>query len=124
MHGSYYNIPSNVTIIIVLPEPTMTKENLKQVILTVSPSKRESLWKMWIPPARMKAIEQSTLEDDQMECFVQYIVTYTPYAVWSEISQRLYEKGERAALEIARSFLQPSSNGGIEPLKLITSLRL
>ena len=97
----------------------MTKENLKQVILTVSPSNRKSLWKMWIPPARMKAIEQGTLEDDQVEHFVHYIVTYTPYAVWSEISQRLYEKDEGAALEIARSFLQPSSNGGIEPLKLL-----
>ena len=76
-----------------ISESTMTEENLKKVAKAVNPDNRINLWKMWIPPARIDAIMRSYPEvDSQTEHFVGYIITYSPFAVWSKIAQGLYEK--------------------------------
>ena len=84
----------------------MTAENVKKVILEVLPESRLTLWRHWIPPGRIDTIigKQSYSPGVHDEQLIEYIIKYSPYAVWSKIAQQLYEKGEKRALETAKQF--------------------
>ena len=90
------------------------RENYAQKCVTIVANEtRKILCEIHAPIFTVDAIMRSYPEvDSQTEHFVGYIITYSPFAVWSKIAQGLYEKGERKALEIARFnlFIPPRSN--------------
>ena len=66
---------------------------------------------MYIPPARLDAIESGI--SDQLHASVDYYVSCDPFAQWSALAEYLYDVGEMAALEKAKTYIEAKHEGTV-----------
>ena len=81
------------------PDPTLTVENVGQVMEKVEPKVKMQVWKS------LEVIQEKYSTDSEKETtYVDIYVNCHPYSSWEEVAKELYQHQQVAAVDEVRSY--------------------
>ena len=106
------------------PDPTFTVENVVREIQKVAVDNRRRLWENMFEDDGDEVVDEvydSHSSDETKLCSISDIyVTCKPDSSWEQLVCCLYENGEMAATEIAKTFLPPKGKHAVYPFSTCT----
>ena len=88
-------------------DPTLTVENVKEVMAEVVGNWVRVVGWLGVPPSKQQEISQQlSTEKERFFALVDYWVNTDPDASWEKFARVLYQKGEERALAVTKQYLQ------------------
>ena len=89
-------------------DPTLTVENVREVMAEVRDWRRVGRWiGLGVPLSKREEIsQQSSTEKEKSLALGDHWVNTSPYASWERLARGLYQWGEKGALAVTKQYLQ------------------
>ena len=87
-------------------DPTLTVENITQVLNKMNGDRWKQMYVLPIPDPLLVEIQTAYSTDaEQIQACVHYYINYHPEADWEELTNLLYRRAEFPAVRESKSFM-------------------
>ena len=84
---------------------SFTRQNISMVTATVEDNQLG--YCLHVPPSKLREIgEKTSTSAEYREGLINYVIQYSPYATWSDLSGQLYHYKYPEAVAAARRFIK------------------